>query len=56
MRERTILYADEGMILTDGEIYGREIFLAEGMTAENFREIPEAEYEEIMKEKLEAVT
>ncbi len=53
MKERTVLYADEGMILTDGEIYGREIFLAEGMTAENFREIPEAEYEEILRRERE---
>lgn len=50
MRERIILYADKGMILTDGEIYGKEILLAEGVTAENFREIPEAEYEEILRE------
>ena len=53
MKERTILYADEGMILTDGEIYGREILLAEGMTAEKFREIPEAEYEEILHREIE---
>lgn len=49
MRTRIVLYAEEGMILTDGEIYGRQIILAEGSGAEKFREIPEAEYEEIMK-------
>ncbi len=54
MKERTILYAEEGMILTDGEIYGCEIFLAEGMTSENFREIPEAEYAAILKAQEEA--
>ena len=29
MKTRTIIYADEGKILTDGEIYGKQIFLAE---------------------------
>jgi hypothetical protein len=46
---RTKITASEGMVLTDGEIYGTEIFLAEGMNAETFREIPVDKYEAIME-------
>ena len=38
------------MILTNGEIFGREIFLAEGMDANEFAEITEEQYAEIMAE------
>lgn len=46
---REILKATEGHILTNGEIYGRVIYLAEGADASSFYEITEAEYNEIMK-------
>lgn len=46
----TVLKADEGKILTDGEIYGRTIYLAKGRTADEFYEITEAEYEEIQNQ------
>ena len=48
MPERKILYADEGMVLTNGEIYGKTIYLADGMTADAFYQITDAEYEDIM--------
>ena len=41
--DRIILKASEGIILTDGEIYGREIGLAEGETGTHFYEVPESE-------------
>lgn len=47
---RTSIKAKEGYILTNGEIYGVEIFLAKGMSAEDFHEITLAEYEAIMAE------
>ena len=40
---RKILKASDGMILTNGEIYGSEIYLAEGVDASTFYEIPESE-------------
>lgn len=46
---RIKLTAGEGMILTDGEVYGTTIFLAEGMSADAFREIPRAEYEAMLE-------
>ena len=46
---RTSIKAKEGYILTNGEIFGTEIFLAEGMSAEDFREITREEYEEKME-------
>ena len=49
MQKRTVLYADEGKVITNGEIYGTTIFLAEGMEVEEFTEISKEEYEEKLK-------
>ena len=45
---RTSIKAREGMILTNGEIYGTEIFLADGLSAEDFHEISRAEYDALI--------
>lgn len=45
MVTRQVLTADEGMVLTDGKIYGRVIYLAQGADASVFYEIPESQYE-----------
>ena len=56
MKLRNILYADEGKILTDGEIYGSVIYLADGKNPSDFREITEAEHKEILEaEEMENV-
>lgn len=51
MKKMTTLYADEGMILTDGEHYGTTISLAEGENGDTYREITKAEYEQKIKEQ-----
>lgn len=50
MIKRQVLCADEGKVLTDGAIYGKVIYLAEGADASAFWEIPEEEYEAMMAE------
>ena len=46
---RTILTASDGTVLTDGEIYGKILYLAEGADADLYYEITEEEYEKIVK-------
>lgn len=53
MKTRLILYADEGKVLTNGEIYGTEIYLEEGVSADGFYEITSAEYEQILNAEVE---
>ncbi len=45
----TILTADEGMVLTNGEIYGTAIALGKGDSAENYREITREQYDRLME-------
>ena len=55
MTETTIelrkLTAAEGMTLTNGEAYGKEIYLGKNDSPENWQEITDAEYEKIMAEQ-----
>ena len=55
MKTRLILYAEEGMILTNGEAYGKEIYLGQNDVPENWHEITDAEYEEVLKQQEELV-
>lgn len=50
MKERIVLYADGGKVLTNGRIYGKQIFLAYGEPAEDYYEITEEEYAKISAE------
>ena len=55
MKQETItsikLIASDGMILTNGETYGTEVYLGTGDKAENWHEITEEEYNEILAEQ-----
>lgn len=46
--ERMKLIASHGMVLTNGEAYGKEIFLGSGDAADNWHEITDAEYAQIL--------
>lgn len=48
MNVRTVLYADEGTVLTNGTDYGTVIWLADTVSPEDYRPIPLAEYEAIL--------
>ena len=50
---RIKLTASEGMVLTDGESYGKEVFLAEDADASKWYEITEAEYDEVLAKESE---
>ena len=49
MKTRIIIYADEDKVLTNGEIYGKQIYLADGVDASAFYEITEEEYAQILE-------
>lgn len=53
MKKETItrlkLTAAEGMILTNGEAYGKEIYLGCNDSPDNWHEITDEEYAEILK-------
>lgn len=57
MKQETItltkLIASDGMMLTNGEVFGKEVFLGTGDSADNWHEITEAEAQEIMAEQEE---
>lgn len=45
------LTASEGMMLTNGEIYGKEIYLGVNDSPDNWHEVPKEEYEAKMAEQ-----
>lgn len=49
--EREILQAPEGMIYTDGAIYGTTIYLAEGKSKDDFALITQEEYQENLEKQ-----
>ena len=55
MKTRTILYADEGKVLTDGEVFGEVIFLSESQREDDYHEISREEYEQIVAEEASPV-
>ena len=55
MRHRITLYAEEGMMLTDGEHFGKIVHLEMGTDASAWREITEEDYEEILARQQEQI-
>jgi hypothetical protein len=51
---RDYIEAREGYVLTDGDIYGKRIYLAEGVDKTAFKEITEEEYNAIQEEQTAA--
>lgn len=49
--ENNKLIANDKMILTNGEVYGKEVLLGCNDSADNWREITEGEYQEKLKEE-----
>lgn len=52
MKQQTyiLLTADDGMVLTNGELYGKMIALGNGDSPDNYHEITEAEYKKMREE------
>ena len=48
--ERKLLIASEGMILTNGEAFGKKVWLCAGDTVFNWKEVTEEEAEKMQKE------
>ena len=53
MKTRKILYADDGKVLTNGEVYGSIIHLAENDDGSDFYEITQEEHDEIQRKEAE---
>ena len=51
-----VLKADEGMTLTNGEAFGKTIYLGINDSAENWHEITDEDAEEMQNIELEEVT
>jgi hypothetical protein len=51
--ELTKITASDGMMLTNGETYSKEIYLGCNDSIENWHEITDAEHEEILKKQEE---
>lgn len=50
---RTVLKAEEGMTLTNGETFGKAVYLGNDDRAENWHEITDAEAEKRQAEHME---
>ena len=48
------LTASEGHVLTNGEAYGKEIYLGKNEDAKNWTEITDTEYAEVLAEQEKA--
>lgn len=51
----TVLKAEEGHYLTNGEVFGKVVYLAENDSVDNWHEVTEAEKEQAEQEIAETV-
>lgn len=49
---QTILKADEGMYLTNGETYGKTVIIPESANENDWHEITEEEYQALQNEEI----
>jgi hypothetical protein len=49
--ERTILKAKDGYVYTNGVDYGKIIYLANGVSADDYHEITDEEYNKILEQE-----
>lgn len=45
------LTAEDGFVLTDGEVYRKEVYLGKNDRPENWHEITDAEYAKVLEEQ-----
>ena len=55
MKQMITLYADEGKILKDGDVFGTTMQLAEGKTVDGIEEITQEEYDKLIKTETDKV-
>ena len=55
MKQRIVLYAEDGKVLTNGAEYGTVIYLADGVSADSYYEITKEEYDKIIEQLKEIV-
>lgn len=51
MKQRNVLYAENGKVLTNGTEYGTVIYLADGVSASDYYEITQDEFNEILEQQ-----
>lgn len=51
MKQRIVIYAENGKVLTNGETYGQIVYLGEQDKIENYYEITKEEYQQILANK-----
>lgn len=49
--KRIVLKAAEGMVFTNGQVFGKTVYPSDNDSPENWYEIRQEEYERIMKER-----
>ena len=50
--DRVILNAKDGMVLTDGKVFGETIYLENGRSSEEFYEITKEEYKRLTESEV----